>query len=66
MTEIKFIMDDGRKWYKLNGTDYGTGYEFNNDEFGLCDDGVIIDCDGYPLTDGSNVLAAVRRAIVNN
>jgi hypothetical protein len=38
-----------RDWYELNGTDSGTGVEFNHEVFALCADGTILDCDGCPL-----------------
>lgn len=33
-------------WVQLNGIDYGTQYEFENDVFGITPDYDILDCGG--------------------
>lgn len=64
MATAKMTEDDGtRRWYELNGMDYGTGREFENDLYAVTKDGTILDSDGYPLTDGDGETIAVRNAI---
>ncbi len=49
MATAKLINNDGRDWYKLNGIDYGTKYEFDDGVYGVTEDNTILDFDGYPL-----------------
>lgn len=63
MAEAKFIEDDGRDWYALTGTDYGTSWDFSDDVYGVHQDGTILDIDGFPLTDGDTETIAVRNTI---
>jgi hypothetical protein len=56
------IDNDGRQWFELNGTDYGTGIEFDHDVYGLNGD-TILNADGYPLTEGDWRTIAVRNTI---
>lgn len=55
-------------WFELSGTDYGTGYEFNGETYGVVESGsdepVIVDSDNCPLTDGDVETSAVRNTIV--
>jgi hypothetical protein len=52
--------DNGGKtiyWFKLTGTDRGTGWEFDGQDFGIveesgCDELRVLDGDGCPMTDG--------------
>lgn len=55
--------DYGRRWFRLNGLDRGTGIEFDQDVFGLDWAGRVLDGDGCPLTPGDGIEIAVRRAI---
>lgn len=53
-------------WFTLTGTEYGTGWEFENDQFGVVesgDDTTIVDCDGAPLTEGDHQAIAVRNSV---
>lgn len=62
MATSKIIENDGREWFELNGTDYGTGCEFNNDLYAV-DGDTILDCDGHPLTEGDAETVAVRNVL---
>lgn len=56
----------GTAWFDINGTDSGTGWEFDGAEtFGLTDDSRVLDCDGCPLTEGDLQEIAVKNALVN-
>lgn len=61
-TVTKIEANDPRVWYKIDGTDLGTDWEFDNEEFGVCDDGTIVDSEGYPLNPGRQ-LTAVENAL---
>ena len=54
-------------WFLLEGKDGGTGYRFNYSTYGLVesgtDDAVIVDADGYPMTEGDTETVAVRNTI---
>jgi hypothetical protein len=54
-------------WFELNGTDYGTGYEFNGETYGVVESGsdepVIVNSDNYPLVDGDVETIAVRNTV---
>jgi len=56
-----FLKNDGKKWYHLEGTDYGTGYDLNSDY--AIDGDTVLDIDGYPLTDGDVETIAVKNSI---
>lgn len=43
-TTVKFIEDDGRKWYEITGHDY-----IDDGEYAITEDGDILDCDGAPI-----------------
>lgn len=60
---VKFIEDDGRKWYTLNGYCIDTEVDFENETFGVNSDGTILDADGCPLTSGDSQTIAVENAI---
>ena len=60
---VKEIENDGRRWVELNGTDYGTDYEFENSVYGVTDNNEILDCDGSALTEGDFETIAVRNAL---
>jgi len=60
---VKELNNDGRRWVELDGTDYGTNYEFDNTTYGITDDDVILDCDGAPLTEGDFETIAVRNSL---
>jgi len=50
---VKFIeKDENCKWYEISGTHYGTECEFENEVFGRCADGSIVDAENCPLTPG--------------
>lgn len=52
-------------WFRLDGQDYGTKIEFDDEVFGVvesgCDAPMIVDCDGAPITVGDGVEIAARR-----
>ena len=56
-------------WFTLDGTDAGTGYDFEWAEYGVCfnPDGstTILDEDGCPVTEGDRQCIAVRNAIAD-
>ena len=58
-----FLENDGREWYHIEGTEYGTGYDLNSDY--AIDGDTVLDIDGCPLTDGNNETIAVRNALEN-
>ncbi len=58
---------DGGKCFTLNGTDYGTGYEFEDDTFFLTRDNKILFDDGTPIECESDyVYIAVRNVLEEN
>lgn len=59
------IANDGRQWYKISGTDYGTGYEFDGEGevIAVTSDNEILDADGCPYTEGDIHTIAIRNAI---
>lgn len=62
--KVDTLDNDGRQWFKLTGTDYDTGIEFDGDVYGLHEDGTILDADGCPLTEGDNLTIAVSSYLV--
>jgi hypothetical protein len=52
-----------RKWYKITGTDEGTGFEYDHDEYARCADGTICYYDGFPMTESDPETIVIRRAI---
>ena len=60
----KFIGNDGRDWYELNGVDYGTEIEFNGAVYAVTEDDTILDDGGYPLTEGDWETIAVRQHVI--
>ena len=63
MTTVNKIDNDGRQWFELDGTDYGTGFTFDHAIYGITDDDVILDADGCPLTEGDIRTIAIRNSI---
>ena len=63
MATAKLIENDGQEWFELNGIDYGTGYEFDNDTYAISVNGQILDADGFPLTEGDHETIAVRNQL---
>ena len=61
----KFTENDGRSWFELNGTDNGTGHEFNSETYGVTKDGEILDADGVPLNEDDWECIAVLNALTN-
>ena len=54
-------------WYAVCGTDYGTAWEFEEDDaYGVTGDDRILDCDGCPLTPGDVQEVAVRNALAGS
>jgi len=56
------------QWYEVNGEDYGTGIEFEDDVYGVSDcngETEILDCYGCPLTESDYETIAVRNALKN-
>lgn len=54
MGKMKLIIifeenSDGRDWSRLNGTCVDTGIEFDNELYGRCRNGDIVDSDGSPI-----------------
>jgi hypothetical protein len=65
-TTVKEIEIDSNenKWFEISGMDYGTGIDFGDSEvFGVTCDGVIMDCDGFPITNGDYLDVAVKNAL---
>ncbi|MDT8364834.1 MAG: hypothetical protein RQ714_09415 [Nitrosomonas sp.] len=60
---VSELANDGRRWVELSGTDYGTNREFDADVYGVTTDDKILDCDGYPLTEGDRTTIAVRNSL---
>lgn len=58
----EFIGFDGRFWFRISGTDRGTGICFDADVFGIDGNNSVLDADGCPLSDGDGIAIAVRRA----
>jgi len=54
---IENLGDDGRQWFRLDGRDIGTGYEFESSVYGIDADGTLLDEDGYPLHPGTEQIA---------
>jgi hypothetical protein len=50
-------------WFRMDGSDAGTGIEFDGAVFGLVEgeDAGIVDADGLPLTEGDYTHTAVAR-----
>jgi hypothetical protein len=57
---VKFLENDGRDWYQLNGTDDGTKWNFDNEIYGVAKDGAILDSDGCPLAEGNQKIAVLN------
>jgi head-tail adaptor len=51
-----------RTWYAVSGHDSGTGRDING-EYAICNDGRVLDCDGYPMNDSDRETIAVRNLI---
>lgn len=51
-----------RDWYKLTGTDYGTGRELDG-EYAVTSSGHVLNSDGCPLTEGDRETIAVRNSL---
>lgn len=50
-------------WFRLEGTDYGTGIEFDGEIYGISESGPdssVVNSDSYPLTEGDHLTIAVR------
>ena len=62
ITVVKKTENDGRQWYSISGRDGHHGWELDSN-YGVTDDGTILDCDGYPLTPGDPETIAVINAI---
>jgi len=63
MATAKLIESDGRDWYELSGTDFGTNYEFEGAIYGVTENDQILNVDGFPLTEGDFETIAVRNSI---
>ena len=52
-------------WFELTGTDYGTGYEFNGEKYGVVEDDSMdyVDEDGTPINWSDNRGVAVRNTV---
>ena len=54
-------------WFELSGKDYGTGYEFDSDVYGVVERGndeqAIVDADNNPLTQGDYETIAVSNSV---
>ena len=53
-------------WFSITGVDYGTGYEFDENMYGVVESGIhshVVDENGYPLTDGDVETIAVKNSI---
>jgi len=60
---VKFIENDGRDWFAINGHHTDTGVDFNNETFGVAKNGQILDVDGCPLTPGDHQTIAVESLV---
>lgn len=60
---VEKIDNDGRRWYRVTGRDYGTGLDIDG-EYAVTED-AILNADGIPLTEGDHEWIAVNRAIEN-
>lgn len=65
MNTVKTIEtnENGVTWYEINGVDFGTGFEFENETVGVTDCGRILDCDGCPVTAGDGLEVAIRNML---
>ena len=63
MAKAHLITSDGRDWYELYGTDYGTGYKFNGTLWGVTKNNTILDYEGYPQNETDIVTIAVRNTL---
>ena len=62
----KLERDEVATWYAVRGTDYGTAWEFEDDDiYGVTDDDQVLDCDGCTLTPGDAQDRAVRNCVAN-
>ena len=55
---------DGNICFTLDGTDYGTGYEFNNDTYFLTSDGGLLFDDGTPIECESDYINIAIRNVL--
>jgi len=64
-TKLAVEIIDGkiRTWYAVSGHDAGTNRDIDG-EYAICDDGAILDCDGYRLNSGDREEIAVRNMIL--
>jgi len=56
-------------WYDIDGVDFGTGYIFENNQYGIvwtANQYVIVDSESCPVTDGDHEWIAVKNAFVND
>jgi len=60
---VKFIEDDGRDWFEINGNHDGTGIDFDSETFGLTYDGQFLDFAGNPMNPTDLQTIAVKFAI---
>lgn len=49
-------------WYKITGHDKGTGHDLDG-EYGVYEDGSIVDCDNMPMVEGDMETIAVNNAL---
>ena len=47
----------------MNGHDFGTDTEIDNEVFGITEDDRVLDCDGAPMTEGDYLTIAVRNTL---
>lgn len=60
---IEMLENDGRQWFRLNGIEPDTNWDFDNDEYAIHSDGSILDSEGYPLTPGDLQEIAVSNSV---
>jgi len=56
-------------WFTLSGTDYGSNKTFNNEMFGIVDDGTtksVVDCDGAPINNEFTVQIVLRECKITD
>ncbi len=60
--QIKEIENDVI-WFSVDGEEYGTEIDFDNEIYGIHDDNTIVNEDNYPLTEGDRRTIAIRNLL---
>ena len=59
---VETIENTTRTWYAVIGHDAGTNLEIDG-EYAICEDGRVLNCYGYPISDCDLETIAVRNLI---